>query len=814
MASANYFSLWDVDQLKAAIFNAYQQTGAGTQACLQLNQSLQGMTATEVYSMCESLDNMGMIRNSLNQLYPTAVSGTMGSALKVESSFATAGEAAAIEAAQVVNSNTTAAAARTAAVNVPVDYAAAQGGGITVSAGAKTAGGVTKATALGNAVQAVVAAGIGVSIGVWLDGALYNANPEFWDSHNLSEVNPETWAGTTIGEGLLKFANYPYTPVLMDDDGQMYANQEYFALVAQYMAMQGLFDTSEGEVEPSAGQVSNLIYPDAYTYPLLCKKDVPVYFQWNDEVWECVVTQSTKPVYISFIKRESDGFVELIVCSENDCTLHINKVGQSYIATHLSGPFYRGSGADQKSFYALTYTTPGATPPFYNMVPLLDSDITKDISYLLIYGDYTSITREGAHIYDQVPTGITPDMSIDDVLDALEDQYPDIFDKKLKLGNLQPDGTITNDYYLPIGWPDGGTDTQPTSKPENNDVVDPKNEGQAKRVTETQKPTDTTGNEDNKGTGSSPAYVAPTGTAEALYAIYNPTVQQVKDLGAWLWSSAFIDQILKMFSNPMEAIISLHKIYGTPTTAAQPQNIKVGYLDSGVSSKVVTEQYITIDCGQVKLNEVYGSVFDYSPYTEASLYLPFIGIVQVDIADVMRGRVNVIYHIDVITGAVLAEVKVLRDGSAGGVIYQYTGSCAEHYPLSAGSYMGIVTGAAGITAGVVGTVMSGGALAPMLLGGAASIGAMHTNVQKSGSFSSNAGAMGIKKPYFILSRPQSAMAEQFQHYTGYGANTYCTLASVQGYARVKYIHLDNIQGATAEDLDYIDGILKRGVLNG
>ena len=286
---------------------------------------------------------------------------------------------------------------------------------------------------------------------------------------------------------------------------------------------------------------------------------------------------------------------------------------------------------------------------------------------------------------------------------------------------------------------------------------------------------------------------------------------EVKSLGSWLWSTNFVDQLLKMFNNPMDAIISLHKIYGTPHTSGR-QNIKVGYLDSGVSAKVVDEQYITIDCGTVNLYEVFANVFDYAPYTELNLYLPFVGIVTLDVADVMRGQVNVIYHIDVITGAVLVEVKVIRDAGAGGVIYQYTGSCAEHYPLSSGSYMGIVTGAAGIAGGVAATIATGGATAPMLLGAAAGLGGMHANIQKSSSFTANAGAMGIKKPYFIISRPQTAMAYNYGHYVGHGSNTLVTLNSLKGYVKVKDIYLDNNPGMTDEEQRMLKSVLQGGVV--
>lgn len=819
MASWVTYSLYDVEKLKAAISNAYLRAGGGLgpgeTAWRDIDTIVQNMSAQETYEMASKLDDMGVLWDAYNDVYPAPVgsaSHVCGNAIQIESSvIGTAAEETAIEAAQVINSNTTAAAARTATLQIPGDYVATQSG-VSVSAGAKTAGGATKATALGNAVQAVVAAGIGLKCGVWLDGGIYNLNKDYFDRNNMWYYNPETWADCTIGEGLLKLSDYPYSPVLMDDEGQMYADQELFAAVAQYMAATGAFSPNT----PYCTRDENQSF-DLFNYPQYIGRNWMYYInnaQFDFGIWGPVIftaSNNEEDVYIFIASNDPDGI-------GNYAYFAISKDSFD-ITGNWSALEYGTDNAGDTFYYRYGYASAGGNPQLtgnWNYTPSTEMGYNQDfwfndIPIILFNGKNGYLGVEGINPYAQTPQGITPEMTIPQVINLLEQQYPDLFDDKLKLGNLQPDGTVTDKYYVPIGWPSGGTDQQPTSKPEDNSKVDPNNKEQTKRATETNKPTDQTGNEDDKGKGSTPPYVAPTGSADALYTIYNPTDLQVKNLGAWLWSSNFIDQLLKMFSSPMEAIISLHKIYGTPTTGGT-QNIKVGYLDSGVPSKVVTDQYIHIDCGTVGVMEAFGNVFDYGPYTEISLYLPFIGIVTLDIADVMRGRVNVKYHIDVITGAVLAEVRILRDGTSGGVIYQYTGSCAEHYPLSAGSYMGIVTGAAGIAAGVAGTVLSGGALAPMLLGGAASIGSMHTNIQKSGGFSANAGAMGIKKPYFIISRPQPAMAQQYQHFTGMGANTYCTLASCDGYVRVKHIHLEGIQGATAADLAAIKISLLEGVL--
>ena len=304
--------------------------------------------------------------------------------------------------------------------------------------------------------------------------------------------------------------------------------------------------------------------------------------------------------------------------------------------------------------------------------------------------------------------------------------------------------------------------------------------------------------------------VAPTGQASALWSVYNPSQAELNSFGAWLWSSNFIDQILKLFNNPMQSIIGVHKIFASPPVSGSG-SITVGYLNSGVSANLVSGQYTTVNCGTVKVREQFGNVFDYTD-THVRLYLPFIGIVDLDTADVMRGSVSVVYHVDVITGACLAEVKVMRDGS-GGTLYQYAGDAAVRYPISSGSYMGVVAGIASAVGGVASAVMTGGATLPLAAGAVAGgISGAQTQVQHSGNFSGNAGAMGGKKPYIIIERPQTMIADDFENYQGKGANARRTVGQMSGYFKFTDVHTDYINGAAQSEIEAIRAALESGVI--
>ena len=313
------------------------------------------------------------------------------------------------------------------------------------------------------------------------------------------------------------------------------------------------------------------------------------------------------------------------------------------------------------------------------------------------------------------------------------------------------------------------------------------------------------------GEGDAPAPVTPQVPDTPLWHVYHPSASEAQAFGAWLWSNSIIDQIVRIFQNPLDGVIGLHAIYATPSTSGSAY-IVCGNVTSNVSAEVVSSQYITVQCGSIWLTEYFGNVFDYSPYTSISLFLPFIGIVPLNPADVMRAQLTITYNIDVYTGACIAMIDVERDG-AGGVIYQFSGNCAVSFPTSAVSYNSIFSSMISIAAGIA--TAAAATATPVAIGGAAA--AVHgvfsakQDVSKSGAFTANAGAMGPKKPYLIITRPQENMALNYQDYDGRGANQTVMLKDIHGYARCKIVHI-NIPQAFGNELKEIHDILTTGVI--
>ena len=303
--------------------------------------------------------------------------------------------------------------------------------------------------------------------------------------------------------------------------------------------------------------------------------------------------------------------------------------------------------------------------------------------------------------------------------------------------------------------------------------------------------------------GSTPTIAVPTsgvGTGNKLYTVYNPTQAEVDALGGYLWTQNIIEMISQFFkNNPLEAIISLHMIYCTPSTGTS-KHIILGYLDSGVSAATVTSQYEDLTCGYVDIPEMYGNVLDYTGVS-LQVFLPFIGYRTLKTRDCMGKRLEIDYKIDVYTGVCLAMLYVISPNTRQ-LLYTFEGNCSVQIPLTAADRTRLLAGLT--TAGV--SAFTGNPAG--VVGGIASIG---TSIDRSGSFSGNAGAMNVKKPFIIITRPINAQASHYNTLYGYPLNKYGYLRNFRGFTRVQSVHAD-ISGATDTEKRMIESLLKNGII--
>lgn len=314
-------------------------------------------------------------------------------------------------------------------------------------------------------------------------------------------------------------------------------------------------------------------------------------------------------------------------------------------------------------------------------------------------------------------------------------------------------------------------------------------------------------------------------TPDGIIAVYNPPVSTLRAFASWLWVTWPQAGLDKIWNNPFDGVISLFELYCTPPVIGT-RNIRSGFLDSGINSPVI-DRYTTINCGSLIVPEYWNNYLDYAPYTKVSIYLPFIGIVNVDANDIIGHSVNITYNIDCYNGSCIAMITVAKAGPDGEVYnclaYQYSGNCAVDVPLSGGSQASIKGALINATAvGIGGIIMGATAMkSGSLLSGTSdfvyaaehalsNVMSARSSVQKSGSFGSSFGAMGAKRPYILVQRPVQVVVRNYNELYGYQAHKAVTIGQCRGFIRCREVHVESATASDAEKTK-IAQMLKEGV---
>ena len=317
--------------------------------------------------------------------------------------------------------------------------------------------------------------------------------------------------------------------------------------------------------------------------------------------------------------------------------------------------------------------------------------------------------------------------------------------------------------------------------------------------------------------------------------VYNPTPAEFVAFGSWLWVTYADATIDKILNNPFDGVIGAHELYATPNRGDR-DNIRSAFLVCPTTADLVPNRYSEIDCGTVIVPEFYGNYLDYSPYSQAYIYLPFIGINEVSIDDIVGHAVNIRYRVDSYSGSCIAMIFVAKDGYQN-LCYQFAGSCSVEVPMAGGSQAAIKAGmmqaeayaraamvsAGGHLLGGIGSALMGslgGALSSVAgiagdyanakAGVEAARVANKSSVQHSGQFGASHGAMGQKIPFIIIRNPIQVKVVNYNDDYGYPAHKRVIIGGCTGYLRVREVNVISAH-ATDDEKAAIEALLKNGV---
>lgn len=280
---------------------------------------------------------------------------------------------------------------------------------------------------------------------------------------------------------------------------------------------------------------------------------------------------------------------------------------------------------------------------------------------------------------------------------------------------------------------------------------------------------------------------------------YKLTNDNLQALGNFLWSKTFLDTVLLVNNNPIECIVGVKTmpiaLDGTIT------EVYIGNVDTKVGGEIIKSVPL-INVGSIKYDGYYGNFLDYAPFTQVSIFLPFIGFLELDVAQITGHTLNIKYSFDVVLGQCKAMLFVDD-------IYFLSadGTCGIDIPLISSNRAQVE---AQFAASVLSSLLTGD-----VMGATAGAITDYVNMQyhytRSGQYSPTLGWGETRNCYLVIAIPVVNVPSTYAHDFGLPCNLSYGLATLSGYTVcAPDIDLSGIP-CTATERDMIKEFLTSGV---
>lgn len=255
------------------------------------------------------------------------------------------------------------------------------------------------------------------------------------------------------------------------------------------------------------------------------------------------------------------------------------------------------------------------------------------------------------------------------------------------------------------------------------------------------------------------------GGLNLLTTSYIMTESQLNQLATFLWSTSFLQNLQLINNSPIENIVGCKMI---PVALSGSDNVvKIGNVDTNVNGAIVSNVPI-ITVGSITIGGLYGNFLDYAPYTQVTLFLPFIGFTEIDPNIVVDNTLTIKYVFDIVTGACKAMLYV------NDIYYMsYDGICSIDIPL-------VASNRAQTEAQLFSSVVNG-AISGNVGGLVDAVATTQYHSQSSGKYSPTCGWQEAKQAYAIINRPTCQYPETYGHNVGYPCKLSRSLNSLSGF---------------------------------
>ena len=293
------------------------------------------------------------------------------------------------------------------------------------------------------------------------------------------------------------------------------------------------------------------------------------------------------------------------------------------------------------------------------------------------------------------------------------------------------------------------------------------------------------------------------------YAVNEATLENI---GQKLWSQSYFD-VLKIQSNPIQNIISVKWLPFSQSGTSE--SIMVGDVDFEVNGDTIPSmKRFQVGTG-IKWTGIFDSFLDFAPYTVIKIYLPYVGMAQLDPSLIYNRELKVFYVVDMITGDCMAQIEgdsvpILNLKGRIGVDIPLTSSDRVQTELKS------ISNTINTAASVAGSIMKDDYVGAVSKGatGALSIAGMEVTSQRSGSVSSACGAFENRTVFLQIEQPLLAWpdgdSKGYGHVRGYPCHKYLQLKDLTGYVEVDNTTDINI-AMTSEENRMLEQLLTGGI---
>lgn len=270
--------------------------------------------------------------------------------------------------------------------------------------------------------------------------------------------------------------------------------------------------------------------------------------------------------------------------------------------------------------------------------------------------------------------------------------------------------------------------------------------------------------------------VVPQGLANALTRTYLMTQQRLQQLGQNLWSLNFFDNIELLNQNPLENIINCN-ICRVGDISGTQKEITIGNVEMGVYGDEVGTTLCTINVGTFKIPHYYKSFLDFAPYTNITIYLPYVGHRELDPNIFMDRTASVNAVIDVVSGTITYKIYVSNL-----LVYEFNGMCAVNIPVAGRNNSQVLASYINGGLQIAGNVASENYLGAAM--SAINTAATQYHSSTNGNMSPSNILAECTKCFVVVDRPSVTYPSAYGHTQGRPCNLTLPLSTLSGYTEL------------------------------